>query len=49
MPINTLYPTWNHRIQELRAGKRVTQVRNFIWLMVGIYQSHSVCLSRIAR
>jgi len=48
MPTNTLYHTWNHRIQELRPGQRVTQVRNFVWLMVGIYQSRSVCLSRIA-
>lgn len=48
MPTNTLYHTWNHRIQELRPGQRITQVRNFVWLMVGIYQSRSVCLSRIA-
>jgi hypothetical protein len=48
MPTNTLYHTWNHRIQELRPGQRVTQVRNFVWLVVGIYQSRSVCLSRIA-
>ena len=48
MPINHLYDTWNRRIQELRPAQRITQVRNFVWLMVGIYQSRSVCLSRIA-
>jgi len=36
------------RICELRPGQRITQVRNFVWLMIGIYQSHSVCLSKIA-
>jgi hypothetical protein len=48
MPTNTLYHTWNQRIKELRPNQRVTQVRNFVWLMVGIYQSRSVCMSRIA-
>ena len=48
MPTNTLYHTWFQRIQELRPGQRITQVRNFVWLMIGIYQSRSVCLSRIA-
>ena len=48
MPINTLYHTWFQRIQELRPGQRITQVRNFVWLMMGIYQSRSVSLSRIA-
>ena len=48
MPINHLYDTWIRRIQELRPGQRITQVRNFVWLLIGIYQSRSVCLSRIA-
>jgi hypothetical protein len=48
MPISTLYHTWIHRIQALRPGQRITQVRNFVWLVVGIYQSRSVTLSRIA-
>ena len=48
MPINRLYDTWNRRIQELRPDQRITQIRNFVWLMIGIYQSRSVCLSRIA-
>ena len=48
MPTNSLYHTWFQRIQELRPGQRITQIRNFVWLIVGIYQSRSVCLSRIA-
>ena len=48
MPINQLYHTWIQRILELRPGQRITQVRNFVWLIIGIYQSRSVSLSRIA-
>ncbi len=48
MPINDLYHTWFQRICQLRPGQRITQVRNFVWLMLGIYQSRLVCLSRIA-
>jgi len=48
MPINELYHTWMRRICELRPNQRITQVRNFVWLMIGIYQSRSVYLSRIA-
>ena len=48
MPINNLYHTWFQRIRELRPNQRITQIRNFVWLVIGIYQSRSVCLSRIA-
>jgi len=48
MPINHLYHTWFHKICELRPKQRVTQVRNFVWLIIGIYQSRSVSMSRIA-
>ena len=48
MPTNSLYHTWFQQIRELRPGQRITQVRNFVWLMVGIHQSRSVYLSRIA-
>ncbi|MCZ7552554.1 MAG: IS4 family transposase [Anaerolineales bacterium] len=48
MPINTLYHTWFQRLRELRPTQRITQLRNFAWLLVGIHQSRSVCLSRIA-
>jgi len=48
MPTNRLYDTWMRRICELRPNQRITQGRNFVWLMIGIYQSHSVYLSKIA-
>jgi hypothetical protein len=48
MPINRLYDTWKTRILELRPDQRITQIRAFVWLLVGIYQSRSVCLSKIA-
>lgn len=48
MPINQLYHTWIQRIRELRPKQRITQVRGFAWLLVGIHQSRSVTLSRIA-
>jgi len=48
MPINRLYDTWKTRILELRPDQRITQIRAFVWLLVGIYQSRSACLSKIA-
>lgn len=48
MPTNHLYHTWIARIRELYPDKRITQVHNFIWLMIGIYKSRSVHLSKIA-
>ena len=48
MPTNSLYHTWFQRIRELRPDQRITQIRNFVWLIIGIYQSRSVSLSRIA-
>jgi hypothetical protein len=48
MPINQMYRTWIRRICELRPNQRITQVRNFVWLVVGIFHSRSVQLSRVA-
>jgi hypothetical protein len=48
MPINELYHTWMRQICELRPKQRITQIRNFVWLMIGIYRSGSVHLSKIA-
>lgn len=48
MPINSEYHTWFDRIRELRPNQRITQARNFVWFLVGIQQSRSVTLSRIA-
>ncbi len=48
MPVNQLYHTWIRRIEQLRPNERKTRVRNFVWLLVGIYHSKSVHLSKIA-
>ena len=48
MPINHLYHTWKQRILELYPQERKTRVSNFAWLLVGIFESRSVYLSRIA-
>lgn len=48
MPINESYRTWIQRICELRPKQRKTQTQNFVWLVVGIFHSHSVSLSKIA-
>lgn len=48
MPTNRLYHTWMREICELRPHERVTRLRNFVWLIVGIYQSRSVHLSKVA-
>jgi hypothetical protein len=48
MSINHLYHTWLHRVEQLRPGERVTRQRNLAWLLVGIYRSKSVHLSKIA-
>ena len=48
MPIGKLYRTWKEQIRALRPSQRITQIQNFAWMMVGIYQSRSVHLSKIA-
>jgi hypothetical protein len=48
MSTNRLYDTWLRRICELRPQQRITQIRNFVWLMIGIYESRSVHLSKVA-
>ena len=48
MPINELYHTWNMRIRQLQPNERKTRLRNLTWLIIGIYLSRSVYLSRIA-
>jgi hypothetical protein len=48
MPINETYRTWIRQICELRPKQRKTQVQNFVWLLVGIFHSRSVSLSKIA-
>jgi len=48
MPTNTLYHTWIQRISELHPKQRITRVRCFVCLMIGIFNSRSVYLSRVA-
>jgi len=48
MPINHLNHTWIQRILELHPEQRITRVKNFVWLMIGIYESRSVYLSKVA-
>ena len=48
MPANRLYHTWFERIRQLSSTARKTTIRNFTWLLVGIYLSRSVHLSLIA-
>jgi len=47
MPINETYRTLIRRICELRPNQRITKVRNFVWLVVGMFHSRSVQLSRV--
>jgi len=48
MPISKLYHTWNQRLRQLRPGERTTRLRNMTWLLVGLYKSRSVHLSKVA-
>ncbi len=48
MPATRLYQLLSTRMAQLRPGERVTRLRNMTWLLVGIYLSRSVHLSKIA-
>jgi len=48
MPINQLYHTWICQLCEQRPDIRITRLRNFAWLMIGIYKSRCVHLSKVA-
>ena len=48
MSINTLYHSWSEQIRQLVPGLRITQHRNLVWLLVGIFHSQSVHLSKAA-
>ena len=48
IPITRIYHTWEMRIRQLQPTERITRVRNLAWLLVGIYKSRSVSLSRIS-
>ena len=48
MRINQLYHNWTAQILQLRPDERITRVQNMAWLMVGIFESKSVHLSKVA-
>lgn len=48
MPIPELYHTCHKMLRELRPEERITRIRNLSWLMVGLYESRSVHLSKVA-
>lgn len=47
MSINRMYDIWYTQILQLLPGERITRIRNFTWLVVGIFLSKSVQLSKI--
>jgi hypothetical protein len=48
MPINQLYRSLRDLLVQLRPKERQTRIRNFSWLLVGLFLSRSVHLSKIA-
>lgn len=48
MSINKIYHTLFAKIQQLRSGERKNRIKNFAWMMAGVFRSHSVHQSKIA-
>ena len=48
MSAHRLYHTWFCHVRKLLPDERITRVRNLVWMIVGLYLSQSVHLSRIA-
>lgn len=48
MPIGELYHTCRQMLRGLRPTERITRIHNFSWLLVGLYASRSVHLSKVA-
>jgi hypothetical protein len=48
MPINHLYATLHQHLIQLRPHERRTRLRNWAWLLTGLFTSRSVHLSKIA-
>lgn len=48
MPINRLYGSLRDLLVQLRPTERETRIRNFGWLLAGIFLSRSVHLSKVA-
>ena len=41
MPISKLYRTWKEQVRAIHSKRGITQMQNFAWMMVGIFQSRS--------
>jgi hypothetical protein len=48
MPINQLHGTLQRLLLQLHPAERITRIRNFSRLLVGLYLSRCVYLSKIA-
>ncbi len=48
MPTHRLYDTVIKGLRQLRPAERINRLRNMAWMMVGIFMSKSVHLSKIA-
>jgi hypothetical protein len=48
MPIKKLYHIWMRKLEEIYPEERITRKRNMAYLLVGLQQSRSVHLSKIA-
>ena len=48
MPLKELYHIWKTKLAEIRPGERVTRLRNFAWLLAGLYTSKSVHQTKMA-
>jgi len=48
MPTNRLYGSLRNLLVQLRPSERQTRIRNFSWLLAGLFLSGSVHLSKIA-
>ena len=48
MSIYRVHNTWFTRLKQLQPNQNISRIRNFAWLIAGIYMSQSVHLSRIA-
>lgn len=46
--VNQLYHTWIRQMRQLLPQERITRLRNLVWLMLGIYQSKTAHLSKVA-
>ena len=48
MPLTELYHIWKAKLAELCPDERVPRLRNFSWLLVGLYLSQSIHQSKMA-